>query len=230
MEEYHNIYILGTSHIAAESVKQVKTNFERIKPEIMALELDSGRLYSLRHKTKRPKNLALLRKLGLSGFVFFVLGEFIQKKLGRIVNMDPGAEMMASLKISESHNIPVALVDRDIQITLRRFSRHFRKSEGIKMVFDFILGIFRKNPLGEINLAEVPSERVIEYVLDHTKKRYPSLYKILIDERDRYMASALYHISESNPDKKILAVVGAGHVRGINRYLKQISEHKETFK
>ncbi|MBN2367620.1 TraB/GumN family protein [Candidatus Woesearchaeota archaeon] len=218
---WKNVHLLGTSHIASESIKQVKLGFETLGPDIIALELDPGRAYSIKHKTKRPKNMFLLKQLGLGGFLFYVIGEFLQKKLGKIVNIDPGAEMLAALDIAEKSGIPVALIDRDIQVTLRRFSAHFKKRELLRMIWDIISGVFKKNAVVNMELSKVPSEKVINIVLEHTKKRYPSLYRVLIQERDRHMALSLFHISSANPDKKIMAVVGAGHLRGMKKYLEE---------
>jgi pheromone shutdown protein TraB len=201
---------------------EVKSKIEDILPDIVAVELDAGRLYGLRHKTKKPKTLALLKSLGLSGYLFFVVGQFIQQKLGRIVEIEPGSEMLSAVHASEEKNIPIALIDRDIQVTLSRFSRYFRKREVLRMIWDVISSPFQKNKF-RINLDKVPETEVIDYVLMQAKKNYPSLYKILIHERDMYMANELARISYANPDKKILAVVGAGHVKGLAAELNKIS-------
>ena len=224
MKHVRNIHIIGTSHIAKDSVKKVKESFDILKPDILALELDPGRAYSLENNIKRPKNLILLKNLGLMGFLFFLFGEFLQKNLGKIVNIKPGAEMLTALKTARNKNIAIALIDRDIRITLRRFSKYFRKRELLKIIMDMIFGAFKKNSLGDVDLSKVPADNIIEIVLEQTKKRYPSLYKVLIEERDIYMARNLIHISENNPDKKIMAVVGAGHLNGMLNYM-----HKENF-
>jgi pheromone shutdown-related protein TraB len=208
------IKIIGTSHVAKESIRKVRQAFKE-PPDIVAVELDPGRAYALRNKIKRPKNFTLLRTLGMAGFLFYITAEFIQKKLGKVLNLEPGAEMLAAIKQAEFHEIPVALIDRDIQITLKRFSRHFKKREILRMIWDSLT----KFKLGKIDLNKTPSQELVEFVIEHTKKRYPSLYKILIDERDKHMAKRISLIKKKNPDKNILAVVGAGHVPGIKKYL-----------
>lgn len=210
------IHILGTSHIAKESVNKVKQSFKDIEPDIVALELDRNRAYSLTHNIKKPKNFELLKMLGFSGFLFYLFGQFIQEKLGKIVNIDPGAEMLTGLNLAKKNKLMVAFIDRDIQITLKRFSKHFKKRELIRMVLDMF-----KNPIKKekIDFSKVPSEEIIETIINHTKKAYPSFYKILIAERDRHMAYSLLALQKLHPDKKILAVVGAGHVKGIKNIL-----------
>lgn len=219
------LFILGTSHIAKQSLKSVEKSFERFKPEIIALELDYSRAIALKNKVKRPKNITLLKMLGLKGFLFYMVGEIIQQKLGKIVNIQPGAEMLTALKLAEKNKLIVYFIDRDIQITLKRFSKYFRKREALRMVFDIVKGIFKKDELIRIDLTKLPSQELIDLVLKQTKSNYPSLYKVLIDERDKYMAHKLNSIAKLYPENNILAIVGAGHVKGIKRYLS-----KETFK
>ena len=173
----NNIYLIGTSHVAEQSIKQVKTSFKNIKPDIIALELDPGRLYSLTHNVKRPKNQVLLKNLGLMGFLFYLFGEFAQKKIGNIVKIEPGSEMLTALRLAKKNNL-------------------------------------------NVDFKNVPDKEIIDFVLKHTKKRYPSLYRVLIQERDLHMARLLNKISEKYPEKKIMAVVGAGHVDGITKYLR----------
>ncbi len=218
MERFGNITLIGTSHIAKESIEKVNNSITEIKPEIVALELDPGRAYALQHKFKRAKNISLLKTLGLSGFLFYIFGEITQKKLGKIVNLKPGSEMLAAMKTAEKTGCKIALIDRDIQITLRRFSKHFRKKEILKLLLDLVKGIFKKNKF-KIDLSKVPSDKVIDYAMKQVKKNYPSLYKVLVEERDVYMAKQLIRITQLNPDKKIVAVVGAGHIKGILNYL-----------
>lgn len=215
----NNIYLIGTSHVAEQSINQVKNFFKDIEPDIIALELDPGRLYSLTHNVKRPKNQVLLKNLGVMGFLFYLFGEFAQKKIGNVVKIEPGSEMLTALKLAKKNKIDVALIDKNIQITLRRFSKKFKKREVLKMIADILSSPFKKNNLN-VDFKKVPDKEIIDFVLKHTKKRYPSLYKVLIQERDLHMARLLNKISEKYPDKKIMAVVGAGHVDGITKYLR----------
>lgn len=218
MEQIRNISLIGTSHIAKESVKKVTQTIINKKPEIVALELDPGRAYALQHNIKRPKNIALLRTLGVSGFLFYLFGEVVQKKLGKIVNLQPGSEMLVAMKAATNVGSKIALIDRDIQITLRRFSKHFKKRELLRIILDLITSVFKKNDL-KIDLSKVPSDELIDYALKQAKDNYPSLYKILVEERDIYMAKQLDKLSLLYPDKQIVAIVGAGHIKGILKYL-----------
>ena len=223
MKKINNIYLLGTSHVAEESVKQVKKYFNEINPDMMAVELDKNRLYALQHNVKRPKNLDLLRQLGLGGFLFFVFGEFAQKKIGKILKINPGTDMLTAFNIARKNNINIALIDRDIQITLRRFSKNFKFKELIKIIFS----VFKKSPKKQkIDLKKVPTDELIEFALSELKNNFPSMYKVLVHERDIYMARKLVALSLIYPNKKILAVVGAGHVKGMSNQIEKILNSK----
>ncbi len=218
MHVYKNISLIGSSHISEESIRQVKEGFSNIRPEIVAVELDNGRANGLFEK-KKPNKLFLLKALGLGGFLFYIIGEFIQKKLGKFVNIDPGSEMKTALVLAKENNASVFLIDREIQVTLRRFSKFFKKRELIKMILDLFFG---KKEKIDFDLRKVPSEKVIDFAISEIKKKYPSIYKVLIEERDRYMSQRLYGLTIAFPDKKIMAVVGAGHIKGILENLKRL--------
>ena len=145
-----------------------------------------------------------------------MIGEFVQKKIGKIVNIEPGSEMLAALKLAEKSKADIALIDRDISITMKRFSKNFRKRE----LFRLLIDSFRP-PAEEMafDFSKIPPEELVRKVIRYTKKRYPSLHRILIDERDIYMARQLHRLHRLFPDKKILAVMGAGHIDGVLAYL-----------
>src|SRR3989304_5980363 len=117
--KFRNIALVGTDHVAGESTRRVNAAFGEISPDIVAVELDRNRLYALKNKVRRPKNLELIKAFGLGGFIFYVIGEFVQKKIGKIVNIEPGSEMLAALKLAEKSKADIALIDRDISITMK---------------------------------------------------------------------------------------------------------------
>ena len=155
MKKFNNICLIGTSHVAEESIQEIKKGFEKVQPGIVALELDNNRVYSLKHKVKRPRNLALIKALGLSGFLFYLFGEFTQSKIGKLVNIEPGSDMLTALDLGEKNNCLIALIDRNIQITLRRFSQYFKKKEIVRMIIDVVKGLFSKNKLGKIDFSKL---------------------------------------------------------------------------
>ncbi len=220
-----NVRIIGSSHIASESVRKVRKAVGEWKPDIVALELDPRRLSALLREEKRGIPLSAVAKLGIQGYLFALIAGWASRKLGNIVGTSPGDEMKEAYLLAQKNKLGVALIDRDIEITLRRFSRYFTWREKLRMLRDMATAVFNKKKVlekyGSIDFSRVPGQKVIELVLEEASQKYPSLYKVLISERDEIMARNIMRLSSENPGKKILVVVGAGHVKGIRELLKK---------
>jgi pheromone shutdown-related protein TraB len=224
---YKNLVIIGTSHIAQQSLTEVRRAIEKEKPHIIAVELDKKRFYALTRNVKRRASVSDIPKIGVRGFLFMVIGSWIQKKLGKIVGVAPGSEMVAAIKLAKKNNIKVALIDQDIEATARKLSKAFTLKEICKIIADCFRGVFsKKSELEEwgiknIDLSKVPPKALIKRLIKKVKKRYPSLYKVLIEERNLIMANNLARLMGENKDKKIVAVMGAGHEEEVMRLLKK---------
>lgn len=220
--KYNNLTIIGTSHIAKQSLEDVGREIEEGKPDIVALELDRRRLYSL---FKKPGKVRIydIKRVGVKGFMFALIVAWAEKKLGKLAGVAPGSEMKKAVMLAKKNKIKIALIDQDIEITLKRFSKSLTWKEKQNFVVDIIKAVFvRKNTI-EFDLTKVPSRKVIKKLVGQVKKRYPNIYKILIEERNSIMAENLRKIMETYPDKKILAIIGAGHEDDILRLIKKPS-------
>ena len=122
MIHYKNLYIVGTSHISPQSLKQVEYILLKIRPEIIALELDRKRLPALLGQKKKSLKLSDIRKVGLKGFLFNLIGAYAEKRLGKITGIKPGSEMKKAIEIAKSLGSKIALIDQDIEITLKTVS------------------------------------------------------------------------------------------------------------
>ena len=215
--KYKNLIIIGTSHIAKESLDEVKAEIEKQQPEIIALELDKRRFYALVNNIKSKPSLRDIRKIGLKGYIFNIIGAWVEKKLGSIVGVKPGDEMLTAIHLAKKNKIQLALIDQDIEITLKRISKEFTWREKFRLIGDFFRGlIFRKKELKKLgienlDLTKVPSNDLIKKLIKQVKKRYPNFYKVLIEERNYIMAKRLSNLIEKYPEKKIIAIIGAGH-------------------
>ncbi|MFH1636921.1 MAG: TraB/GumN family protein [Candidatus Woesearchaeota archaeon] len=216
MQVYKNLTIIGTSHIAPESMKEVKETIVSRKPGLIALELDGGRFIAMHQKRKQKISIAMIRGLGIRGFLFNVFGAWVETKLGRMVGVKPGSEMMAAARLAKELDIHIALIDRDIRITIKRLLKAITWKERWHFIADIFKGIFTaKKQLQMFDLRKVPPEKLIEQLLQKTKERYPSFYRVLVTERDSYMAKALNKLLIDYPNIEIIAVVGAGHEKSI---------------
>jgi pheromone shutdown-related protein TraB len=212
--KYKNLVFLGTSHIAKQSLDEVKSHIENLKPDIIALELDKKRLPALMSK-KRNVEFRMIKYVGLKGFLFAMFGAWAEKKLGKLVGVAPGSEMKQAVKLAKKHNIELALVDQDIQITLRRFSQAISWKEKWRFVADIVKAPFSKGEVIKFDLRKVPEKDIIRKLTDKLKERYPNVYKVLITERNGVIASNLKHLINIHPNKKILVILGAGHIEDV---------------
>ncbi|MBW2977032.1 TraB/GumN family protein [Candidatus Woesearchaeota archaeon] len=217
---YNNLTIIGTSHIAKQSLDDVKKEIEGKKPDIIALELDRKRLYSLFKKEGRV-SVYDIKRVGLKGFLFSLIGAWAEKKLGKIVGVAPGSEMKKAVKLAKKHSLKIALIDQDIEITLKRFSESLTWKEKWNFFVDVVKAVFLRKKSIEFDLTKVPSKKIIKKLVGEVKERYPNVYKVLIEERNNVLAENLSRVMEKNPDKKILAIVGAGHEDDILRLIKK---------
>lgn len=213
--KYKNLTLIGTSHIAKESITEITNVFKQENPDIVTIELDRKRLYALLNKKKNQKRkypLSIIFRIGFKGYIFSRIGEWAEKKLGEHVGVSPGSDMMTAFKLAKENEKQVVLIDQDIEITLKKLSKAISWKEKWHFLVDLFKGfVLRKTDVEGFDLSTVPSDKLIEKMLKKTKKRYPNIYKVLVTERNEVMAKRLAIIMRRNPDKKILATVGAGH-------------------
>jgi len=223
---YKNLTVIGTSHIAKQSLKEVESTIVGQKPDIIALELDKKRFFALMQEKQRKLKLRDIKKIGFKGLLFNIIGAWIEQKLGKLVGVRPGSEMLQAIRLAKKHKKNIALIDQDIEITLRKISTSLTWKEKFNFVVDIIKGLFfkkselKKMGIKKIDLTKVPSQKVINKIIKVVKKRYPNFYRVLIEERNQIMASNLFNLMNLNPDKKILAIVGAGHEKEIIKIIK----------
>ena len=213
-----NICLIGTSHIAQQSVLEVKTAIASLKPKIVALEMDSKRFASLMSK-KRKITLRDIKYLGVRGFIFNIIGAAIERRLGRLVKTAPGSEIKVAVESAKQVDAGIALIDQDISITLKRLTSSLTWKEKFRFIKELVLAVFKRSQKISFDLRRVPDQKVIQKLTNELKKKYPSVYRTLITERDDHMAKALNKISTDYPQEKIVAIVGAGHIEGILKKL-----------
>lgn len=220
--KYKNLTVIGTSHIATQSIEAIRASFADAQPVAVALELDRARLHSLLENKQTSKlRMSDVKALGVGGFLFAWFGSYVQKKLGNQVGVSPGSDMLAALTLARKHKLPVHLVDQDVRVTLRRLSKAITFREIMRFIGDMFSGLlFKKNDLKKygiekLDLSKVPEQDLIDKMTLELKKKYPSLHKVLIEERNEYMASRLARLIHIYLDKPVLAVVGAGHEKDL---------------
>lgn len=207
------IILIGTAHISKKSANLVRNTIVSENPDIVCIELDDKRLDSLQNKNKWD-NLDLktiIKQKQLSTLIINILLASYQKKLGSKLGVFPGVELLEATKIAEENNIPIDLVDRDVRITLKRAWRSMSFIQKVKFMSLGFAALFSNEEISEKDLEELKNKDVLTELIEDLGKSMPSLKKVLIDERDSYLAEKVKNAEGS----KILAVVGAGHVQGI---------------
>ena len=214
--------IVGTAHISRQSANLVKEVIETERPDTVCVELDEKRYKSLSEK-KRWESLDLktiIREKQLSTLIMNLVLASYQKKLGEKLGVEPGSELLQATQTATELDLPIELCDREVRITLRRAWHSMSFWQKLKFLTSGLAGLFEKQELNEEKLAELRSKDVLSEMMEELGKAMPVLKRVLIDERDTYLAEKTKMASGT----KIVTVVGAGHVNGIIKHLKDDRE------
>lgn len=221
------IILLGTAHISQESIAQVTQTIKQEVPDCVAIELDEQRLASMKNPDSwRSLDIVQVLKKG-QGFVLLanlVLSSF-QKRMGADVGVSPGEEMRAAINVAEEMNIPAVMVDRPIQMTLKRAWAMNSLWGKCKLLGALLSSAFEKEEISAEQIEQLKNESEMDSMMNEIAEYLPTVKAVLIDERDQYLASHIWEAKvNGEPAKKIVAVLGAGHLPGVSRYLAALAE------
>jgi pheromone shutdown-related protein TraB len=212
------IVLVGTAHVSRESADLVREVIEREGPDAVCLELDPQRFEALSERVRwESLNLVeLIRSKRLATLLANLVLASYQRRLGGRLGVVPGAEMLEASRTAERLGIPVALCDRDVRITLRRAwaSMSFWRKSQLGGVL--AASLFERPELSEADLRRLRDRDVIRELMDELGSALPELKRVLIDERDAWLAERI----RTTEGRKIVAVVGAGHLAGMERALR----------
>ncbi len=217
-----NLKIIGTAHVSKESIEEVKEAIVTHNPDVVAVELDINRYQNMMaEKNGQEKQNVNVRDLikgdKLSIFLVSIFLSYLQRKIGDEMGVKPGSEMIAAIETAEEIGSKVALIDRDISVTLKRALNKMSLLEKAKFVYGIIASVFSDEEIDDVE--SIKDGDTLTEVMEYFKEMSPQAYDVLVTERDAYMANMLQNINEEN----VLVVVGAGHKRGITEYM----EHPE---
>ncbi|HMZ31596.1 MAG TPA: TraB/GumN family protein [Methanoregulaceae archaeon] len=210
------IRIIGTAHVSKESVREVQEAIAEFSPDVVAVELDATRYAALKKQVQEASVESVLEAKTFTQLLVQWILAYLQRKIGLDVGVEPGAEMKAAVEEAEARRISIALIDRDIRITLRRFWHSLSFFEKIKMLYALVASVASIDEQ-EIDVEELKKQDVIAVAMEEFRNFSPNGARALIDERDAYLAHQIRRLSLSH--ERILVVIGAGHKEGINRYL-----------
>jgi pheromone shutdown-related protein TraB len=207
------VVVLGTAHVSRESVDLVRSAILELRPDAVCVELDPKRYEALarpeRFEALDLREVIRTRQLATLG-LNLALASY-QRALGVSLGVKPGAELLEAARCAEAEGIPVALCDRDVRITLRRAWRALSLWKRALLIGTFSAAIFERDELSEDDLRELRRTDVLSRLLTELGEAFPGLKRVLIDERDAYLAQRI----RETPGRRLLAVVGAGHLEGL---------------
>jgi pheromone shutdown-related protein TraB len=219
--------LVGTAHVSSESIQEVSQVIRDERPSRVAVELDQGRFRALSEPKswekldifeiiRRRQGFLLLANLALSSF---------QRKIGDELEVKPGQEMLSAIQTAQELGIPYALIDREVQVTLRRAWKKSSLWGKNKLLATLVGSVFgSQDKIEKADVEALKKKNELEHMMEELAVELPAVKTVLIDERDRFLAAKLF----DTEGEKIVAIVGAGHVPGMTEHLKALHAGQET--
>ena len=214
--------LLGTAHVSRASVEAVKAVVERDAFDAIAVELCESRARGIRDPEAFAKmDLFQVIRTGKAGMVFASLAlSSFQQRIAEQYGIEPGAEMKAAMREAETRGVPLWLVDREIGTTLNHAYRGVRFRDRLGIIGGLVASVFSSDEIDEAEIEKLKQGDILEGAFGEFARESKPLYEALIGERDRFMAARLREESSIAPAvKRVLVVIGAGHLAGIEREL-----------
>ena len=214
--------LLGTAHVSKESVDAVERAIEHGDYDAVAVELDAARLQAL----SDPDALARLDLVNVirtgrtAMFAANLALSAYQRRLAEQLGIEPGAELKAAARLGRERGLAVHLIDREGGITFRRAMDRLGWWQRAKVSSGLLASMFADETVGAEEIEKLKQGDMLESSFSEFASDSPALYETVIAERDRYMAARLREVPGSG-SRNVLAVVGAGHLQGLVRHLRE---------
>jgi pheromone shutdown-related protein TraB len=213
LAEDRELILVGTAHVSKASRDLVREVIETEKPDTVCVELCESRYQAIRQKEqwkemdivkviRENKTFLLFSSLLLSSF---------QRRIAKNLDIQPGAEMLQAIESAEALGARIVLADRDVRTTLARAWQSISFFGKIRLLTQLLASMFGADDISEADIEAIKQQDVMETLMADMGKYHPQLKHILIDERDRYLANRIGNATGT----RIVAVVGAGHLKGI---------------
>lgn len=216
-----NILLVGTAHVSRTSVEEVKDAIKEFAPDIVAVELDETRHKAITRKDEWEATpfTKLLKGNTLYFFLVQTLLASYQRRMGMEEGVEAGAEMVAALQAGEEAGAEVSLADRNIATTFRRAFVSMGFAEKMRISWELMKALvgLEGRPDGPESVDELLDQDLISTMMEELGEFAPSIKSVLIDERDLYLSTRIREAARGG--KRVVAVVGAGHMKGIQKQL-----------
>lgn len=218
--EGKELILVGTAHVSRESADLVEAVIAAERPDAVCVELCKSRYEAIKQRDKwQEMNIVkVIREKRTSVLLFQLLLASFQKKIAEKFGITPGEEMIRAVAKAEEVGAEVVLADREIRVTLLRAWRKMGFWTKIRVLPEMIVSLFYTEDITEEEIEKLKQQDVLEVALQTFGEKLPSLKTTLIDERDEYLSHTISHAA----GKKIVAIVGAGHIPGIKTHIGHI--------
>lgn len=205
------ITLIGTGHVF--NLSQALLNiFDEKQPDILCVELDKQRFNALMLKQTDPEKYEASAKN--QPVIYKMLARF-QDGMAQEYGVQAGEEMLTTVNYAQSHQLPIAFIDMNAQNLFRKMLRQMSFKEKIRLMFSGIGGFFVSKKRVEKELANI--EKNFDKYIEQIGDKFPTIKRVLIDERNQYMVQQLSMANEKF--EKVIAVVGDGHIPGFTELL-----------
>lgn len=224
------VTLLGTAHVSRHSVDDVRRALATGDYDAVAVELCRPRYQRLTDTDDWGEtDLFRIIRSGRGGMVAAQLAlSAYQKRLADQLDVEPGGEMRGAIEAAEQRGLPLWLVDRDIGVTLKRLIRSVPWYQRWMLINGLLASLFTRSGVEEAQIEGLKQGDMLESTFSEFADRSPALYRVLVTERDRYMAANLRErIARARP-RRLLVVVGAGHLKGLAEQLREDDDPRGT--
>lgn len=215
--------LLGTAHVSKASVDAVRAAIDTGAYDTVAVELDKQRLQALTDPDALAKlDLVKVLREGKTALFAANLGlAAYQRRLAEQLGIEPGAELKAAAEEAQARGLSLQLIDRDVGLTFKRALARLGFWRRAKVGAGLFAGLFVDEEVGADEIEKLKQGDIMEASFSEFADETPELYDTIINERDRYMAAKLREMPSGA--REVLAVVGAGHLPGLTRHLREDS-------
>ena len=222
--------LLGTAHVSRASVDAVTEMADSGSYDAIAVELCPARHQALTKKQAwKDMDLYRIIREKKAGLVManLALGAY-QRRIAEQFGIEPGAELKAAADAASKHNIPLQLIDRDLATTLKRSYHAVPWYKRMMLTTGLVMSTVSSEEIDEEQIEKLKEGDILESTFTEFAEQSPELYEALIAERDRFMAARLRQENRDNAGKRILVVIGAGHLDGLAKYLDTDQQDAQT--
>ncbi len=219
------ITILGTAHVSRASADKAQELIESREHDVICIELCQSRFNAMTDPNALAKmDLFDVIRSGKASMVTasLALGSY-QQRMAEQLGIEPGLEMKTSIKHAEELDLPLVVIDREVGTTLKRVYHNVPFWKRMYIIAGLFTSVVSRETVSEEEIEKLKTGDLLETTFAQFSEDANDLFVPLIDERDRYMTAKLLQTLKEYPDKNLLAVVGAGHVKGMTNYLEKHS-------